>query len=290
MGNKKYLKTLAILLPFLIISTFLYVPKSNTDVLDVYLLDVGQGDSTYIRTPNNKDVLIDAGPKGKLIEPLENIMLRNDRHIDIFMITNPDADHFAGVLDIMDYYSIGLVIESGTVSTTKTYKEFKKKLTEYKIPSIIIKSRTKIILDKNNNIFLDILFPNSDVSKSSRNDGSIITTINYGEARYLLTGDTTQKTEKLIYSLYPSIDLNSDVLKVAHHGSRTSSNEYFLKIVSPDISFISAGYNNRYGHPHKEILERIKNYSKEVFISYQSGGLYCKSSGGDPVCVPQKQE
>ena len=136
-----------------------------------------------------------------------------------------------------------------------------------------------IILDDKKNIYFDILFPDRDVSKMDSNDGSIVGKLVYGNNSFMLTGDATTYTENLIEWNENGETLNSDVLKLGHHGSRTSSSILWLEKVSPSIAIVSAGKDNRYGHPHKELLDRLSTLHIPFLNTADIGNIIFKSDG-----------
>ena len=225
-----------------------------TNKLTISFLDVGQGDAIFIESPTGGQMLIDGGPAGRLAAPLAKVMPWYDRSIDLLMVTNPDSDHFAGFIDVLRRFKVGTVMEPGTISTTATYQELERMIKTKKVPDRL--ARRGQVIDLGGGATIRIIFPDQDVSGLKINDGSIVAQLNYGSTSVMLTGDTTAKMEQYIAGL-EGTNLRSTILKVAHHGSKTSSSEEFLRAVSPNLAIISAGLNNRYGHPHAEVLDRL---------------------------------
>lgn len=231
--------------------------------LTIAMLNVGQGDAIFIESPTGTQVLIDGGPPKKIMSELSRRMPFFDRKIDAMIITNPDADHIAGFLDVLKFYKVGQVFEAGTFNESKTYQNLKNTIQGKNIPSTLAKAGMR--LDLGGGVFIDILFPDRDVSTWTTNDGSIVARLSYGEHSMMLTGDATKETEKIVLTDYPGSFLDSDMLKVGHHGSRTSTSEEFLKAVTPEIALISDGKGNSYGHPHKETLDGLAQFKVQVF-------------------------
>ena len=227
--------------------------KSRKTGLTFAMLDIGQGDALFIESPTGTQVLFDAGPAKKILGPLRKVMSPFDRTIDAVVITNPDADHIGGFSEIFKNYTIGLVLESGTINDSKVYKNLRDKVNSQNIPSILAKKGMK--LDLGGGVVVDILFPDRDVSTWNSNDGSVVARLSYGDTSVMLTGDSTIKTEKIILEQFKNNDLKSTILKVGHHGSRTSSADAFVKAVAPIYALISDGKDNKYGHPHGEVLD-----------------------------------
>lgn len=241
------------------------------------VLDVGQGDGIFIETPSGVQVMFDGGPSRKASGPLSRVMSPFDKSIDAIIITNPDADHIGGLLDILKNYKVGSVLESGTLTDSKIYQSLREEMKKQNIPDILVKRGMR--LDLGGGVFVDILFPDRDVSAWATNDGSVVARLSYGSTSIMLTGDSTLKTEKIILSENSAIKLASTILKVGHHGSRTSSSPSFVKAVSPQYALISDGENNNYGHPHKETLDTLSQFGAKIFRTDLLGTIVMKSDG-----------
>lgn len=245
------------------------------DYVKVVFLDVGQGDAIYIESPNHNQILIDGGPNNKLLAALRTVMPFYDKSLDAIVVTNPDADHYSGFIDLLDSYSVGYEFEPGTKSETDRYEELGNKLKENNVKQIIAQSGMKIILG--GGAELEILYPDRDVTDYKINDGSIVARLSYGSSTVMLMGDAPKSVEK--YLLAKGVNLDSDILKVGHHGSKTSTGEEFLKAVSPDFAIISAGCKNKYGHPNKETLDILAKEKVEVLSTCKSGNIVFKLDG-----------
>lgn len=278
---KKYLPYILIISLFAIGSYFLYLSytQSSGQYLKVVFLDIGQGDAIYIEAPNGKQMLIDGGPGIEILPKLIQVMPAFDKSIDILVVTNPDQDHIGGLVEVLKDYKVGMVLEPGTKSDTLIYKNLEKEIRENKINNQIIKSKTQIVLDEKRNIYFDILFPDRDVSSWERNDGSIVGKLVYGSKSFMLMGDATKYTENLISWSEDQKNLKSDVLKMGHHGSNTSSSILWLEIVHPIIAIISAGENNRYGHPSEDTLNNLNSLGIPYLMTYQKGNIIFKTDG-----------
>ncbi len=241
------------------------------DSLTFAILDVGQGDAILIKTPSGKDVLVDAGPKDVVLTALPKVLSPFDRKIDILIITNPDEDHIGGFDNVLDVYDVGLVIEPGTYNPSATYKNLKEKITEKKVQNILARAGTRI--DFGDGAVLEILFPDRDVSSWESNDGSVVAKLTYGENEFLLMGDATIKTEKILLEKYEKEFLDVDILKVGHHGSYTSSSDIFVRTITPKYAFISDGKNNKYGHPHKAVLDTLADYGAQILRTDELGTI-----------------
>ena len=197
-----------------------------------------------------------------------------DRKIDAFIITNPDQDNIGGFLDVLKIYQVDEVFEPGTLTDSKVYQNLKDELKKKNVPSILAKKGMRLNLG--DGVFIQILFPDRDVSFWSTNDGSIVAKLFYGNTSIMLTGDATIKTEKIILEENSMAQLNSDILKVGHHGSRTSTSPEFVKATSPTYAFISDGKNNKYGHPHQETLDVLSLFGAKIFRTDLLGTIIMK--------------
>ena len=276
--RKKY--TLLIVACLLLVSTlflfYLDFKSSNKDLIFA-MLDVGQGDSLFIQSPTGTQILFDAGPPRKVLSELARVMSPFDKYLDAIVITNPDADHIGGFADILKTYKVGMVLEPGTVSDSKTYQNLEQEIKNKNIQDIL--ARRGMRLHLGGGAVIDILFPDRDVFDWSSNDGSIVAKLTYRETSIMLTGDATAKTEKIIIAGKSSQGLDSDILKVGHHGSRTSSSSEFIKSVSPEYALISLGRDNKYGHPHMETLDTLEKIGAKIFRTDLLGTIIMRSDG-----------
>jgi competence protein ComEC len=250
--------------------------ESPTDKLTIAFLNVGQGDAIYIESPTKQRIMIDGGPSSAVLGELRTVAPFYLRSFDTLVVTNPDADHYSGFIDMLSAYKINRIIEPGTHSTTERYKEFETQIQNKNIEKTIAKRG--MVLDIGGGAVLHILYPDKDVSNDSTNDGSIVAELVYGETEIMLTGDTTKKSEAYVLALDGS-KLDSEILKVAHHGSKTSSDEDFVKAVQPEFAVISAGKNNRYGHPSKETTNLFSKLGIQTLGTYTEGTIVFTSDG-----------
>lgn len=241
------------------------------------MLDIGQGDALFIESPTGTQVLVDAGPAKKILGPLRKMMSPFDRTIDAIIITNPDADHIGGFADVLKNYKVGLVLEPGTQNDSQTFQDLKKTIEHKKILDILAKRGMN--LDLGGGTFLEILFPDRDVSNFISNDGSVVARLAYGDTSVILTGDATIETEKIILQNSKPGELASDVLKVGHHGSHTSTSPEFVKAVSPNFALISDGKDNKYGHPHESVLETLTEQGVQILRTDLLGTIIMQSDG-----------
>ncbi len=252
--------------------------EERGSMLTVAFLDVGQGDAIFIEAPNGNQILLDGGPNKKVLSELSNLMPFYDRSIDMVIASHPDKDHIGGLPEILSKFSVDNVMESGVSSNTAVYREFEKIIKNKNITKILARRGMKVWLDKKKNIYLEILFPDRDTTGWDTNEASIVARLVYGSSSFVLTGDSPQNIERYLVFL-DSGKLKSSVLKLGHHGSRTSTSELFLGSVYPQYAVISAGGNNRYGHPHKEVMDLIKKLEIPFLETSKEGTIIFKTDG-----------
>lgn len=283
--KKNYLLYFAVFL-FISVALLFYFDWQNSHRKFTFaMLDVGQGDALFIESPSGKQILIDAGPNKKVLSELSKVMSPFDRSLDAIIITNPDADHIEGFLDILKNYKVGTVFESGTVSDSKTYESLENKIRDKKISDVLLKKGMRLNLGSG--VALDVLFPDRDVSSWDTNYGSIVARLSYGNTSVMLTGDAPAEIEKIILAENNSDNLKSMILKVAHHGSKYSSSREFLKAVAPKYSFISVGKNNKYNHPNQETLDVLSEFNTQILRTDLDGTIILKCDKID-VCKINK--
>lgn len=244
--------------------------------LTVVFLDIGQGDAIFIESPTGNQVMIDGGPPGSVLRPLGKVMPFYDRTIDMLIVTNPDKDHFAGFLDVLRAYKVGAVMEPGTTGASAEYGAFEALVEAESVQKLLARRGQKIQLG--GGATLDILFPDRDVAGMNTNDGSIVARLSYGNTSVLFTGDAPQNIEHYLVAL-DGKKLKSDVLKVGHHGSRTSTSAEFVGVVAPSTAVISDGKNNTYGHPHQETLDTLAQFGTSVRRTDLLGTIVLVSDG-----------
>ena len=241
------------------------------------MLDVGQGDALFIESPTGTQVLIDSGPPGKILSALTKVMSPFDRSLDAVIMTHPDQDHIGGLSDVLKNYKVGEFFEPGIASDSKTYQNLELEIQKKKIPDILARRGMRLILGGGS--VIDILFPDRNVYDWETNEGGIVARLTYGTTSIMLTGDAPIKTEKIILSENKIEALKSTILKVGHHGSRTSSSSEFVQAVAPTYALISDGKDNKYGHPHQEVLDILNNLKIKILRTDLLGTIVLKSDG-----------
>lgn len=252
-----------------------FIPKS----LKIYFVDVGQGDCTLIKTPYNKNILIDGGgSEFSNFDVGENIVLpylldRKVNIIDYLVISHFDSDHIGGLLYVLENLKIKNIIISKQGKITENSKKFNYIVNDKKINVLLVKKGDVINIDKVSSI--NILFPEQSLIKENIiNNNSIVAQFKCMDFKMLFTGDIEKIAEKKIIELYNNSNkLESTVIKIAHHGSKTSSTKEFLEKVKAKIAVIGVGENNNFGHPNQEILERITKLGTRVYRTDVNGEI-----------------
>lgn len=291
--NKIILVIFGFLLVANILAWFVVFDLSKPRFLEVIFFDIGQGDAIFIQTPKRTQILIDGGPSSRIIQKLGETMPFYDRSIDFIISTHPDADHLLGLVDVLKRYKVNFVGTNGTKSSRPEFQEFESQILEKKISLKALERGQRISIGKD--VYFDILAPLEDFKGrevSDFNTSSIVLKMVYGKNSFLFTADAPKTIEEGL--IRTGANLDSDILKVSHHGSKTATTDIFLEKVSPEIAVIQVGGDqmakgkdcdnkerNRYGHPHCEVLERLEKYGIKIFRTDVDGDIKVISDGQD---------
>ena len=260
----------------ILVNSIIYVTDKK---LKIYFVDVGQGDCTLIQTPERKNVLIDGGgSEFGSFDVGENILLpylldRGVTKIDYMMISHFDSDHIGGLFYIMENLKVDNIIISMQGKNSENLKKFIQIVSEKQINLIIGKKGDYVKID--NTSYFEILFPEEKlINDNILNNNSIVAKFVTNNLTMLFTGDVEEIAEKRLNELYRNTNkLQADIIKVAHHGSKTSSILSFLELVNPKIALIGVGENNNFGHPNEGVLERIKKLGAQIYRTDQAGEI-----------------
>jgi len=229
------------------------------DCLRVSFFDVGQGAAVFIEAPNGNQILVDGGPSSAVLAKLGRAMPFYDRKIDLLILTHPDSDHLNGLIEVLDRYEIGQILETGIIDNTENYRIWQELVKEKNIKVIFARAGQMVKIA--DDLQFKILYPSASIAgqdfTGKTNNASIVGKLIYGENEFLLTGDAEKDTESIL--IFSGVNLAADILQVGHHGSKSSTSEQFLAAVAPRQAVIQVGKDNRYGHPTQEVLERLKN-------------------------------
>ncbi len=274
MNRRSYI--LLVLLFFNLLVWFGVAQATPSAQLKVAFLDIGQGDSILIESPTGGQVLIDGGSGRQVLRALGKQMAFSDRFIDVVIATHPDADHIGGLPSVLERYRVGSFIETGLRSSTTPDQLFLETIAKQKIPILIAWRGMKINLG--GGAVLEILFPDRDPVEMETNTSSVVAKLTYGATDFLLTGDSPIAIERYLVGL-DGDKIDVEVLKAGHHGSKTSTSQEFVSQTSPDYAVISAGFNNRYGHPHPEVVERLRASGAQVLNTAKVGTILFTTDG-----------
>ena len=251
-------------------------------LLEVNFFDVGQGDAILIVSPQKHQILIDGGPNSTILEKLAKSLPFYDKSLDLIILTHPERDHLAGLIEVLKSYKVDYILWTGATRETAEYQEWQKLIEKEGATIKIAKIGQKIKAGK---VYFDIFSPlenlEGKVVKDSNNT-SIIARLVFGENSFLFTGDVYKSEENKL--IEREIEIDSDILKISHHGSKTSSDEEFIMKVSPEIAVISVGRENKYGHPHLATLETLNKYSIKILRTDLDGDIkfLCNSQSLKP--------
>jgi len=239
--------------------------------LSVHYIDVGQGDSTFICLPNGETILIDAGEQDAaehVIEYIENIGIQR---IDYLIGTHPHSDHIGGLSDVINSFEIGKMYMPKVSHTSKTFENLLDAIEENNVD--VYSAKAGVVICDEEELTVKMLAPVSE-EYEELNDYSAVIKLEYGETSFLFMGDAEKYSENEITE---SVDV--DVLKVGHHGSKSSSSKEFLYSVMPEIAVISVGRDNSYGHPSKPVVRRLEEIGAEVLRTDELGDILIESDG-----------
>jgi competence protein ComEC len=252
---------------------WLAASSSDADRLSVSFLDVGQGDAILIEGPEGHRILVDGGPSGEVLtSALGRRLPFHDRRIDMMVLTHPQQDHLGGLPSVLDLYSVRNVLTNSVEGETAAYAAWSESIAAHGIAPMAAKRGQTI--DLGGGAVLSIIGP-SHIDSADINDSSLVLRVAMGDASFLLTADITEESEVAL--LKTGTDIKSTVLKVAHHGSRTSTTPAFLSRADPAVGVISVGAGNPYGHPSPEVLQRLEE--DQLLRTDESGDVTIETDG-----------
>lgn len=267
---------------FLCLSVFAFSTHSTAQekdgLLKVYFFDVGQGDAIFIETPNGNQILIDGGPDNKVLQELAKVMPFYDKDIDVVIASHPHADHVAGLIEVLERYDVKNILQAKEDYNSPVVPVWQEVVRNEKANEI--EAITGKVVDLGNGATLIIIHPFVSVTGTllkNPHDAVVVAILKYGAFEVVLTGDMEAKVERRL--LLGGHDLKSDILKVGHHGSKTSTTPEFLSAVSPEVAFIQVGVKNRYGHPVQEVLSRLEKFGIKYYRSDLDGTIKVVSDG-----------
>lgn len=256
---------------FIIIT--LLVGCGKKDLLSIHIIDVGQGDSILIQTPKNTNILVDGGNEDSSLIISKFIKAKKAKNLDLVIATHPDTDHIGSLDNVINKFKVSKLYLTNKNTNNDSYYNLIQACNKKNIkPQYLSKGD---IINLEDNLKLTILNPS--YTHEDSNSNSIVFKLDYKNKSFLFTGDATKENE---IEMINNFNLNDiDFLKVAHHGSKNSSTEEFLKSTTPDVAAISCGYDNAYGHPHKDTLLRLAQINTKVYRTDKQGHISFYSDG-----------
>lgn len=285
MLNRKLIYSILIALAALtaILAAIIFYSQKND--LKIIFFNVGQGDAILI-SEGSQQVLIDGGKDGRmLLEKMGKFVPFWDRNIEAVVMTHPDQDHIGGLIDLLETYKVQNIIETNAQSDSETFKKLEEEILKNETGKI--EAKKNLAINFSNGALIQVLSPlNSlpnEIDKNS-NDNSVVTKLSYGENKFLFTGDLPSTQEGIL--LGSKANLESQVLKVAHHGSKYATSNEFLDAVKPEDAVISVGKNS-YGHPNQEVLDRLLENKIKILRTDEMGDVeyLCQNSADSCVVV-----
>lgn len=263
----------------LIVALFVFTNYKNSSLsglLSVHMIDVGQGESILIITPNNKTILIDAGEQSEGRKVKAYLTKNRIKKIDLLIGTHPHSDHIGGLAEIIQSFEVTKIIMPKKLHTSLT---FEKLLTTIDAKGLSISEPPlNNIVELDTNVKLHFLGPLKNYG-DNLNLWSVVFRLDYIDKSFLFTGDMEAAAEIDLINTYGKEFLTSNLLNVGHHGSNTSTSKQFLDLVSPEIALISVGKDNSYGHPHKEVIDRLEHINTFIYRTDFQGTVVILSDG-----------
>ena len=255
---------------------------TDTGKVRVTMLDVGQGDSFLVETPE-QNILIDTGDisaRDKLLTQLESAGITRFEKI---ILTHPHADHIGNAKILLEKFPVDLIIDNGKQSNSPLYNNY----TSTQIPRQAAVSGN--VLDFGGGVKFNVFSPDNSAPMNSVNNQSIVGKLTFGDFSILFTGDAESDIEKFLCK--SDVNLSATILKAGHHGSRTSNTDNFVACVNPKFVFISAGLGNKFGHPHKDPLRNFRSnfvLDENIFCTAFNGQVVVESDGSNYLVIPEK--
>jgi competence protein ComEC len=249
-------------------------PRLGPEGLEIHFLDVGQGDAVAIRTPGGRWVLVDAGPADARFDAGERRVvpfLRGEgaRRVEVMVLTHPHLDHIGGARAVLDAFPVGQVVDPGHAVGSEPYLDLLARIEGSNARWVEARSGRSFVLDE---VRFDMLWPDPETLDATEdaNQISVVLRVSYGGFALVLPGDAGAGVEHLLVDRHGP-DLRAEVLKLGHHGSSTSSSDAWLDAISPRLAVVSAGRNNRFGHPARDVMERVTRRGIAVGRTDQEG-------------------
>ena len=269
-NNKFRLIFNSLIVSNILIWSFFFTLPDNKLHLKIY--DVGQGDAIFLRTAKDFRLLIDGGPSNKVLEYLGQDLPFYSKSIDLLILTHPQADHLTGLVEVVKRYNIKTLWISDAKNETRVFGEWQAVLRETDIDPLVVSRGDKLILPDSTEI--RVLSPKRQIVNQDVNAASVVVLVSYGDFNALLTGDADRQVQP-----YTGNEDQVEVFKVPHHGAKESINQNFAATLSPEVSVISVGAKNKYGHPNQNVINFLENLGSKVYRTDKNGTIEIVSDG-----------
>lgn len=248
-------------------------------VLDVYVLDVGQGDSIFLRSPSGKTMLIDASTSDMADRIDAFLQAQHVTRLDVVIGTHPHADHIGGMREIISKYDVGAYYMPDAETNTNVFEKLLDELDARDIPVKEAAGGSKSLIEWDDSTEVRVFSPLPNITYPDLNNESVVCRVSYGDTSILLTGDAETFAEEAFMKEIPTRYLRSTVLKLGHHGSSTSTGDALLNVVDPELAIASVGADNDYGHPHQETLDKLKEAGIKLLRTDSNGTIHIAFDG-----------
>ena len=282
MQSKRKILFLLVFIFILAIGAYILYEENLQANLEVITLDIGQGDAILIKTPYRQNILIDGGPDNSVIRGVDRHLPFWRRKIDLMILTHPDADHVTGLVEVLRRYPVERVMGTGVAHILPAYIRWLEIIKDEEIPFDIAQAPMRV--EFGDDLWMEIIYPWDDFAGrdvEDNNETSIVAKLIYGETSFLLTGDATIEVEEKLVEAenFQPLIFNINVLKVGHHGSKGSTSLEFVEMVKPEYAVISAGADNRFGHPTTRVLKNLEKVGAIILRTDEVGDVVLVSDG-----------
>lgn len=251
-------------------------------VLEIVVIDVGQGDSILIITPERRIVLIDLGQSSKTGSIVEILHSKGIKGIDVLIISHPHIEHLGNIIEVLSAFSIGRILDSGATTSTISYGKYTNAVAQHQIPIELARSGYRFDFDE---VHFEVLNPSEPLTDSV-DDSSIVVRLSYNDFSAIFTGDISSKGEQAL--LKQGMLQHVDLLKISRHGSYDASSQEFLEALKPTYAVIPVGIGNRYDHPHEETLNRLDLCGIKVYRTDLNGNITFQINGSSVTITTEK--
>ena len=275
---KKIIKILVGAVTVLSILLFITWQSADNQELQIHFFDIGQGDGILIRTPSQQNIVIDGGPDNSFITKLGQALPFYDQKIDLMVLTHPHDDHIFGLVEVLKRYKVKQVLYSGVLHTTDAYLEWLNQILEKEIQLKIAMAGQQFVFDEAELKVIYPIFSQKNQKVKNLNNSSVVVQLIFNEVKVLFTGDLEKEFEEEILQL-TNFNLESQVIKLGHHGSDTSSSEEFVKAIDPEYAVIQVGQDNKFGHPSLRVLKRMERLGVNIYRTDIDGDIIIATDG-----------